>query len=242
MSKIIIYDFDGTLTPYPLPKFEILEKSGLKNGAHNPQFLELSQKKSEDENIDLYKAIYETYLEIIKNAGFKLTDENFSLGYDNVDYNNGVIEFLNMLYQNDIHNYLLSSGIKVFLEKISISVYFKEIYATIFTYNQNCEANGLEFLMNDKNKVIAIKEILKKNGIDNEDCSNIIYIGDGLTDYYAMKYVKEHGGISIFVYRNLDSKDMQSIKEKNVVDFYAEADFTTNTELHNYVKKMCKIK
>jgi len=29
MKKIIIYDFDGTLTPYPLPKFEILEKSGM---------------------------------------------------------------------------------------------------------------------------------------------------------------------------------------------------------------------
>ena len=45
--------------------------------------------------------------------------------------------------------------------------------------------------MSDKNKVIAIKEILQKNGIDNEDCSNIIYIGDGFTDYYAMDFVKK---------------------------------------------------
>lgn len=37
-KKIIIYDFDGTLTPYSLPKFEILEKSGLKDGAFNPLF------------------------------------------------------------------------------------------------------------------------------------------------------------------------------------------------------------
>lgn len=162
MKEIIIYDFDGTLTPYSLPKFEILEKSGMKDGAHNPQFLELSQKRSKIENIDLYRAMYDTYFEIIKKAGFKLTDENFSLGYDNVDYNNGVIEFLNMLYQNSINNYLLSSGVKVFLEKVSISSYFKEIYATIFTYNQDDEANGIEFLMSDKNKVIAIKEILKK--------------------------------------------------------------------------------
>ncbi len=242
MKKIIIYDFDGTLTPYSLPKFEILEKSGMKDGAHNPQFLELSQKRAKTNNIDLYRAIYDIYFEIIKNAGFKLTDENFSLGYDNVDYNNGVIEFLNMLYQNNISNYLLSSGVKVFLEKVSISSYFKEIYATIFTYNQDYEANGFDFLMSDKNKVIAIKEILKNNGIDNEDCSNIIYIGDGFTDYYAMKYIKEHGGISIFVYRNLNSKDMQSIKEKDVVDFYTTADFSQNSELYNYVKKLCKIR
>lgn len=242
MNKIIIYDFDGTLTPYALPKFEILEKSGMKDGAHNPQFLELSQKKSKDENIDLYKAMYDTYFEIIKNAGFNLIDENFSLGYNNVDYNNGVIEFLKMLYQNNISNYLLSSGVKVFLEKISISPYFKEIYATIFTYNQDNEANGFEFLMSDKNKVTAIKEILRKNGINNEDCSNVIYMGDGFTDYYAMKYIKEHGGTSIFVYKDLNSKDMNSIKEKGVVDFYTEADFSKNSDLYNYVKELCKIK
>ena len=29
MKKIIIYDFDGTLTPYPMPKLEILEKCGI---------------------------------------------------------------------------------------------------------------------------------------------------------------------------------------------------------------------
>lgn len=209
---------------------------------YNPRFLELSQKRAKDENIDLYKAIYDTYFEIIKNADFKLTDENFSLGYDNVDYNNGVIEFLKMLHQNNISNYLLSSGLKVFLEKVSISSYFKEIYATIFTYNEDYEAIGFEFLMSDKNKVIAIKEILKNNSIDNEDCSSIIYIGDGFTDYYAMKYIKEHGGTSIFVYQDLNSKDMQSIKEENVVDFYTKADFSQNSELYNYVKKLCKIK
>lgn len=242
MKKIIIYDFDGTLTPYSLPKFEILEKSGMKDGMDNPRFLELSQKRAKDENIDLYKAIYDTYFEIIKNADFKLIDENFSLGYDHVEYNNGVIEFLSMLHQNNISNYLLSSGLKVFLEKVSISSYFKEIYATIFTYNQDYEANGFEFLMSDKNKVIAIKEILKKNSIDNEDCSSIIYIGDGLTDYYAMKYIKEHGGTSIFVYKDLNSKDMLSIKKENVVDFYTKADFSQNSKLCNYVKKLCRIK
>lgn len=242
MKKIIIYDFDGTLTPYSLPKFEILEKSGIKNGVHNPIFLELSREKAVDKNVDLYTAMYDVYFEIIKNAGLKLIDKNFCLGCDNVNYNKGVIDFLNMLYKNGVSNYLLSSGVKIFLEKVSISSYFKEIYATTFTYNQNNEANGLEFLMNDKNKVIAIKEILQKNIIDNEDCSNIIYIGDGFTDYYAMKYIKEHGGTSIFVYNDLNSKDMLSIKEKDVVDFYAKADFSQNSELYNYVKKLCKIK
>ena len=242
MAKTIIYDFDGTLTPFSLPKFDILEKCGIKDGAHNPEFLELAKKRAKDKNIDFYTAIYEEYFELIRNAGFRLIDENFSLGYDNVSYNKGVLEFLRMLCENNISNYLLSSGVKVFLEKVSISSYFREIYATIFTYNQKNEATGFEFLMSDKNKVVAIKEILRKNGIENEDCSDIIYIGDGFTDYYAMKYVREHGGTSIFVYRDLNSKDMKSIKEENVVDFYTEADFSQNSELNGYVRKLCKIK
>ena len=242
MKKIIIYVFDGTLTPYSLPKFQILEKCGMKDGALNPLFLELSQKRARDENIDLYKAIYDTYFQIIKNAGFDLTDENFCLGYNNVIYNKGVILFLNMLCNNNISNYLLSSGIKIFLEKTSIASYFKDIYATTFNYDSNNEATGIDFLMSDKNKVIAIKNILQKNGNNIEDCSELIYIGDGFTDYYAMKYVKEHGGTSIFVYTNPNNKDILKIKEKNVVDFYTKTDYSQNSELNNYIKKLCKIK
>jgi len=186
--------------------------------------------------------MYDVYFETIKSSGLKLIDKNFCLGCNNVNYNKGVIEFLNMLRANDVSNYLLSSGVKVFLENVSISSYFKEIYATTFTYNQNCEAYGLDFLMSDKNKVIAVKDILRKNIIDNEDCSNVIYIGDGFTDYYAMKYIKEHGGTSIFVYNGLNDKDMQSIKEQDVVDFYSETDFSQNSVLYNYIKKLCKIK
>lgn len=242
MKKIIVYDFDGTLTPFSLPKFEILEKCGMKDGAYNPLFLELSQKRSKEKSIDLYQAMYDTYFQIIKEAGFELTDKNFCLGSDDVIYNNDVMFFLDSLCKNGISNYLLSSGIKVFLEKISIAPYFKDIYATTFKYDHNNEVIGIDFLMSDKNKVTAIKEILQKNGNGIDDCSDLIYIGDGFTDYYAMKYVKEHGGTSIFVYTNPNNKDIAKIKEKNVVDFYAKADYSQKGELNSYVKKICKIK
>lgn len=240
MKNVIIYDFDGTLTPYSLPKFEILERSGMKDGALNPQFLELSQLKSKDKNIDLYEAIYDTYFEIVRRAGFALTDENFCLGYDKIAYNEGVTEFFDMLCKNNISNFLLSSGIKVFLEKVSVASYFEEIYATTFNYNLSHEAISVDFLMSDRNKVTAIKKILQKIGNKDDDCSNIIYIGDGFTDYYAMKYIKEHGGTSIFVYKDPNSEDI--LKINKVVDYYAEADYSKNSKLSNYVKKLCKIK
>lgn len=241
MKNIIIYDFDGTLTPYSMPRLDILIKCGVKDGAHNPKFLELARKSAEEKKTDIYEAIYDTYFEIIKNSGLKLTDENFIFGSDDVEYNNGVKEFLNMMEENNVSNYLVSAGIKVFLEKISIAPYFKEIYANTFSYDNKREVNGFEYLMNDKNKVTAIQEILKINGIDIEDTSRIIYIGDGFTDYYAMKYVKEHGGTSIFVYRDFNNKEMMYIKKENVVDFYTKADFSKDSELFNYVTKLCDI-
>ena len=188
MKSIIIYDFDGTLTPYSLPKFEILEKCGLQHGALNPNFLEMSKNKAQDEKVDLYTAIYRTYFEIIKNANLSLSDDNFCLGANTVIYNNGVVDFLNFLKDNGVSNYLLSSGIKVYLEKTNIAHFFEKIYGTTFIYNSNGEAIGIDYLMSDKNKVDAIKDIVKMTGNNENDCQNIIYIGDGFTDYYAMEY------------------------------------------------------
>ena len=242
MKKIIIYDFDGTLTPNPIPRFEILEKFGIKNGLRNPEFMKKVALKSKTENINLFNALFEICFDLIKENGYKINDDTFSFGADNVDYNEGVIEFLDMLCKNNIDNYLLSSGIKVFLNKTIISKYFKDIYATTFNYDENKEATSCDFIMSDKNKVTAIKEILRNNNIDENDCTNVIYIGDGLTDYYAMEYVKNHNGISIFVYQDSNSKEITDMKEKGVVSLFTKADYRKNSKLYKYINSVCEIK
>lgn len=240
--KIIIYDFDGTLTKDTLPKFKIIEKCGFKDGSYNPQFLGRVKETQEKEEIDLYKAFYKVYLEVIKENGLKLIDENFCVGSSIINYNLGVIPFLKKLKANGIKNYILSSGIKVFLNKTKIAPLVEDVYATTFIYNQNNEVDGINFLMNDKNKVEAIKEICTKNGYKETDCSNIIYIGDGFTDYYAMEYVKNNGGITILVYNDSLNKEVFTMQEKGVVSITTLADYSINSELHNYVSKICNLK
>lgn len=237
MKYIIIYDFDGTLTPYSMPKFEILEKCGLQHGASNPKFLEMAQANKR-ENIDLYVSIYKVYLQIIKDANFPLTDESFCLGADQITYNNGVDEFLKFLNDNNIENYLISSGLKVYLEKTRVANFFKEIYASTFLYNSNGEVTDIQYLMSDKNKVKAIKDIIKKIGNEEDDCHNIIYVGDGLTDYYAMEYVKRNGGTTIFVYQDKNNSDLKHLEEKNLISFSSYADFSLCSELVDYIKKL----
>lgn len=234
MKKLIIYDFDGTLTPYSFPKFKILEKCGLQNGASNPKFLEMAKEKVEKEKLELWEAIYEVYFEIIKKANLKLIDDNFCLGADEIIYNKGVADFLKFFKDYNINNYLLSSGLKVYLEKTSISNYFKKIYATTFHYNERKEFTNIEYLMSDENKVEAIKDITK----GEEDCSNVIYIGDGVSDYYAMEYVKKHGGNSILVYHDQNNPSIKELTSKDVVTFVTKADYSFDGELFHYVKKL----
>ena len=41
MNKIIIYDFDGTLTPLPITDFKILEKCGYVGGGNNIEVIKI---------------------------------------------------------------------------------------------------------------------------------------------------------------------------------------------------------
>jgi len=234
MSKVIIYDFDGTLTPTSIPKFEILEKCGMKDSLMD------SIIRSKETNTDLYVAVYKSYLDVIKESGNSLINSNFCLGNDKVIYNKGVEEFLKTVIDNGSCNYLLSSGIKVYLEGISIASCFEEIYGTTFNYDENNEVVGVDLLMTDKKKVEKIKDINKIRGNNELDCTDIIYIGDGLTDFYAMEYVKNNGGISILVFQDELSKSTNEMFHKGVVSRIFKADYSSNSDLSVYIKNICK--
>ena len=239
MKKIIIYDFDGTLTPYSMPKFEILKKCGIENYSKKLGFKLVIKARMVLKKIDIYTAIYEILFETIKKCGFDLNDKNLSLGANKIEYNPGVEEFIQYLNVNNVDNYIVSSGMEYYLKNTKIAPLFKEIYATKLNYDKENNVSGIKDLMDDRNKVNAIKDIMIKNGL--EDCSDIIYVGDGLTDVYSFEFVHNNGGKAIFVYQNENDKKIPKIKEKGIVDYFAKADYTLNSELSKYVINECKI-
>lgn len=239
--KKIIYDFDGTLTPFSIPRFSILEKCGYEDGALNPKFLNEVKTRMKNENLDLYVSFYKTMFDKMNENNIELKDINFCYGAEDIEYNKGVISFLENLHKNNIFNYVLSSGLKVYLEKTKISPFIKDIFGTTFKYNENDEVIDFDILMNDKKKVNGIKKILESLNIEDDDCSELIYIGDGLTDLDAMEFIKEHGGISIFVCQDLDGKDLEKIKENPNVDYYFKADYSSDSDLSMYINKICGI-
>ena len=229
--KIIIYDFDGTLTPYPIPKLEILEKCGINKGLNNKDFLNKINNYSKKNNIDNYTALYQLLIKILKDKNIKLTDKNICIGINKIEYNKGLIEYLEFTKNYNIKNYIISSGIKEYLKNTEIAKYFNDIYASTFIYENN-SIKDIEYIMNDKNKVDAIKDIIKINKID---IKNIIYIGDGLSDYYAFKYIYNNKGTTILLNNNADEK------LKEVSSLITIPDYSYNSNLFNYICKICNI-
>lgn len=70
--------------------------------------------------------------------------------------------------------------------------------------------------------------------------SNMIYIGDGLSDVPCMKMVKAYGGQSIAVYEHEDRKKVEELLERDRVDYIYPADYRENSGLDITVKNIIR--
>ncbi len=226
---VVIYDFDGTLTPYPLPKYEIFKKCGIDEieGALR------GKKIMEEENMSLYEAYFEAYRRLLSENDIPFNRESVCLGANNVILNKGVLEYFEDLCykKSGIKHYVVTSGFEEYIRDTPVFEYLDDVYGSTFTIKDDL-FDKLEVLMNEEYKVDTIKEIEKINGIKT---SEIIYFGDGLTDKDAFYYVHNNGGISVFV-GNVEDKAYKKFVELGIVDECFELDYSRNSGLYNYIK------
>lgn len=216
MNKIFIYDFDGTLTPYPMPRYEIINKC-------NISFDEMANrvsKYSKDNNTNGYIAYYKVLFKIMKDNNYDINIDNISTGSNNIKLNDGVIDFFKR-YSN-IKHYIVTSGLKDYIKNNEINKYLTDIYGATIDYN-NKEINKI---ITDKDKILAIKEIVKLN---NSKLSDIIYFGDGLTDKYAFEYVHNNGGKCILINTNQNEDITDNI------DIKCNANYNIGKDIDNYL-------
>lgn len=226
---IIIYDFDGTLTPYSLPQYELLEKCG-----YDEEKLMNRIKKELNNNKELYSVYYKCYMEILAENKIPMTKENICLGAKNVQFNNGVLEYFKSFQTSntDIKHFIVTSGIQAYVDETHIRKFVNGVYGVTFI-----EENGLykkiDALVTDKKKVDVIKQIQNENNESN----NIIYFGDGLTDRYAFEYVHSIGGKNIFITSNEQSMDnYKKLNVDKIINECFEPDFRLGAEISEYIK------
>lgn len=230
---IAIYDFDGTLTPYALPKYEIFSKCGVNEieGALR------GKKIMEEENMSLYEAYFEAYRRYLSESNIMFNREAVCLGAKDVNLNSGVLEYLkNLRYDNSgIKHYVVTSGFEEYIRDTPINDYLDGVFGTTFSIKDGLY-DKVERLMDEKEKIEAIKEIEKLN---NVSCKDIIYFGDGLTDKDAFSYVHGNGGKTVFV--SASKKEDETYKIFNnlgIVDECFDLDYSRDSELYNFIKNV----
>lgn len=240
MLKAMVYDFDGTLTPTTMPEFEILEKSGLKGGAANPKFFATAHEMAREQGIDIYDAMIRVILDVVKQGGFRLTDEKIGLGADRRTYNPGVEEFLAGLKERGVRNYLLSSGSQAYLKQLTIAPCFEEIYASVLAYDEQGEVTGIVRVMSADEKSVALQEIAEQVNGSPVDFSGIVYVGDGPTDVVAMNYIKQHGGGAILIQHAELDENLPQVNA-SIVDLVTGPDYAEGSELAKYVTRLLEL-
>lgn len=226
---VIIYDFDGTLTPYSLPQYEIIKKCG-----YNEEKLmnRIAEKLTNSEG--LYEAYYKCYIEILLENNILLTKENVCLGADKVEFNNGVIEYFKNFQSQitGVKHYIVTSGIKDYVDKTVIRKFVDGVYGVTFN-EENGIYKDIDILLTDKKKVDVIKQVQK----DNNETNNIIYFGDGLTDSFAFEYVHSIGGKNVFIAtKNESMETYKKLNVKGIIDKCFEPDFSMDSELSKYIQ------
>ena len=154
-----------------------------------------------------------------------------------------------------VEHYVLSSGLKEIIEGSGISHEFKEIYACEFLYNEDGLAYWPKLDVNSTNKTQFVYRINKGvldiandkdlNASMPDDSkripfTNMIYVGDGLSDVPCMKMMRAYGGQAVAVYQDGNRPGVEDLLAKGRVDFIFPADYSEGTMLDTTMKNIIR--
>ena len=247
----ILYDFDKTLATDDMQNFSFIPSLGMEPS----EFWGETQKFSNKTGMENILAYMYMMIEKAKEKGISLTKEYLNkLGKD-VKFFEGVTQWFKRInaYGEElgvkVEHYILSSGTKEIIEGTSIAKEFKEIYACEFLFNEQGVATWPKIAINYTAKTQFLFRV-SKGALNSRDdvgvntrtdsrrvpFSNIVYIGDGLTDIPCMTLVKERGGKSIAIYPKGKKDKVFPLFEENRVNYICKGDYSVNSDLDKIVK------
>ena len=154
-----------------------------------------------------------------------------------------------------VEHYVISSGLREIIEGSSISGEFKEIYASEFYYDAEGRPAWPKLAVNFTAKTQFVYRINKGvldvsndrdlNASMPDDSkrvpfTNMIYVGDGLSDVPCMKMMRAYGGQAIAVYQASNRAGVEDLLAKGRVDFIFPADYSPGTALEDTVKNILR--
>lgn len=154
-----------------------------------------------------------------------------------------------------VEHYVISSGLREIIEGSGIAQEFREIYACEFYYNENGDAcwpkldvnftNKTQFVYRINKGILDVSRDRELNDSMPDDSkrvpfTNMIYMGDGLSDVPCMKMMRAYGGQAIAVYQASNRQGVEKLLADGRVDFIFPADYREGMELDRTVRDILR--
>jgi phosphoserine phosphatase len=253
----IVYDFDGTLSPQPMQEYTVLPKIGIEP----KKFWRVVNEEAQATHSDPMLVYMRHIVELLDSRKVHITREDFAKMARQIKYFPGVESWfprMNTYVKRrgggavGLQHYLISAGQKEILEGVSIRKHFKQIYASEYHFNHHGIATFPKRLVTDTLKTQYLFRVNKGKEELAESInehmaerdrpipfSNIIYIGDGMTDVPSMALTKKNGGHTIAVHGTKQKEDIATcvrLLDAGRVDFIAPADYGKGSRLSSRVE------
>ena len=252
----IMYDFDKTLSTTDMQNYMFIPALGMKPDEFWGATGEFS-KKTEVERILSYMYMM---VKLCQEKGIKLTKKFLNDCGKKIDYYPGVENWFKRINKYGqaldvkVEHYLLSSGTKEIVEGSKIAKYFKEIYGCEFYFDPETQVpvwpkqavnytQKTQYLFRISKGATDLRDDKKINEKEKEHripYTNMIYLGDGMTDVPCMQVLKNNGGKSIAIYSSKDKANIHKLVKEKRVNFAFTANYTDGSNLDKTVKSIIK--
>ena len=157
----------------------------------------------------------------------------------------------------DVEHYVISSGLREIIEGSGMAHESKQIYPAEFYQDEGGPAacpkldvnftNKTQFVYRINKGILDIARDKELNDSMPDDSkrvpfTNMVYVGDGLSDVPCMKMMRAYGGQAVAVYQKSNRAGVEKLLQDGRVDFIFPADYREGTEfdktVHNILRKM----
>ena len=249
----MLYDFDKTLCTTDMEDYAFIPALGMTP----TEFWGIANRFGQENRMDGLLAYMYTMIQECKKRDIRLDREYLVRCGHNMELFPGVSDWFARINAfgaglgAQVEHYVLSSGLKEIIEGSGIGHEFREIYACEFFYNEEGLASWPKLDVNFTNKtqfvyrinkgILDVAEDRKLNDSMPDDSkrvpfTNMIYVGDGLSDVPCMKMMQAYGGQAIAVYQESNRTGVEDLLRKGRVDFIFPADYRAGTALEQTVQ------
>ena len=253
----LLYDFDKTLCTQDMQNYAFIPSLGMAPG----DFWQQANSFGWQEKMDGILAYMYTMIRQCREKNIPLTRESLNHCGRSISFFPGVMDWFQRidrfgsLLGVQVEHYVISSGLREIIDGSAIAGAFKEIYASEFYYNEAGEPVWPKLAVNFTAKTQFVYRI-NKGVLDVSDdktlnasmpddskrvpFTNMIYIGDGLSDVPCMKMMRAYGGQAIAVYQAVNRPGVEQLLRQGRVDFIFPADYREGTDLEVTVKNIIR--